>query len=86
MKRKKYFGKEYAFEFIWLNADRDGIWNGDAARLAAEFDVTEDDAHSALSDLCDRRIIEKLYTGKYIILNWRDRDDGDPTRHSIPAA
>jgi hypothetical protein len=77
VKRKKYFGEEYAFEFIWQNADRDGIWHGDAASLAAEFDVTEDDAHSALSDLCDRRIMEKLYTGKYIIVNWRERNDLD---------
>lgn len=86
MKRKKHFDWEQAFHFIWQNADRDGIWHGDAASLRAEFGVTEDDAHSALSDLCDRRIIEKLYTGKYIIVNWRDRDDGDSTRHSIPAA
>jgi hypothetical protein len=47
--------------------------------LGAEFDVTEDDAHSALSDLCDRHIIEKLYTGKYIIVNWREKDDLDST-------
>jgi hypothetical protein len=41
MKRNKYFGEEYAFEFIWLNADREGIWRGDAAELAAEFEVSE---------------------------------------------
>ena len=86
MKRKKYFDEERAFEFIWQNADHDGNWHGDAATLVVEFDVTEDDAHSALSDLSDRRIIEKLYTGKYIILNWLDRDDADSTRHSISAA
>lgn len=86
MKRKKYFDEERAFEVIWQNADHDGIWHGDASTLAAEFDVTEDDAHSALSNLCDRRIIEKLYTGKYIIVNWRDRDDADSTRHSISTA
>jgi hypothetical protein len=77
VKRKKYFGEELAFEFIWQNADQDGIWNGDAVELAVEFDATEDDANSILSDLCDRRIIEKLYTGKYIIVNWRERDDID---------
>jgi hypothetical protein len=86
LKRKKYFDEERAFEFIWQNADRNGIWHGDAASLGAEFDVSEDDAHSALSDLCARRIIEKVYTGKYIIVNWRDRDDADSTRHSISAA
>lgn len=83
MKRKKYFGEEYAFEFIWQNADRDGIWRGDAIELAAEFRVTEDDAYCALGDLCDRCIIEKLYTGKYIIVNWRDRDDADSTRFQL---
>jgi hypothetical protein len=77
VKRKKYFDSERAFESIWQNADRDGIWHGDAISLATEFEVTEDDAHSALSDLCDRRIIEKLYMGKYIIVNWRERDDPD---------
>jgi hypothetical protein len=61
VKRKKYFDSEGALESIWQHADRDGIWHGDAASLAAEFDVTENDAHSALSDLCDRRIIEKVY-------------------------
>ena len=50
--------------------------------MAAEFDVTEDDAHSALSDLCDRRMIENLYTGKYLIVNWRDRDDIDSVSHA----
>jgi hypothetical protein len=86
VKRKKYFDEERAFEFIWQNADRDGIWHGDAIELAAEFDVSEDTADSVLSDLCDGRKIEKLYTGKYIIVSWRDRDDADSTRHSISAA
>ena len=44
MKRKKYFDEERAFEFIWQNTDRDGIWHGDASTLAAEFDVSEDAA------------------------------------------
>jgi hypothetical protein len=83
VKRKKYFDEERAFEFIWQNADRDGIWHGDAIELAAEFDVSEDTADSVLSDLCDGRKIEMLYTGKYIIVNWRERDAGDSTRHSI---
>lgn len=75
MNRKKYFDDEYAFEFIWQNADHEGIWHGDAASVAAEFGVTEDDAHSALGDLCDRRIIEKVYKQTYIIVNWRKRDE-----------
>jgi hypothetical protein len=82
VKRKKYFGEEYAFEFIWQNADRDGIWHGGAASLAAEFDVTEDDAHSALSDLSDRRMIQKVYKQTYIIVNWRERDDLDSVSHA----
>ena len=49
MKRKKYFDEERAFEFIWQNADRDGIWHGDAIELAAEFDVSEDTADSVLA-------------------------------------
>lgn len=81
MKRKKYLDEERAFEFIWQNGDHDGIWHGDSIQLASEFDSTEDDAHAVLSDLCNRRIIERLYTGKYIIVNWRDRDDAESTYH-----
>ena len=44
MKRKRYFDWEQAFHFIWQGADDDGIWNGDASTLAAEFDVSEDAA------------------------------------------
>jgi hypothetical protein len=75
MRRKKYFDWEEAFRFIWENADRDGIWHGDAASLAAEFDVSEDDAHSVLSELSDRRLIERVYLRTYVIANWRERDD-----------
>jgi hypothetical protein len=75
--RKKYFDWEYVFERIWNSADHDGIWDGDAATLSEEFSVTEDEAHSALSELCDRHLIECLYPGKYAISKWRDRDDTD---------
>ena len=75
MKRRKYFDWEQAFHFIWQNADRDGIWKGDAVSLAAEFNVSEDEAHSVLSELCDRHLIERVYLQTYVIVNWRDRDD-----------
>jgi hypothetical protein len=75
MRRKKYFDWEEAFRFIWENADRDGIWHGDATSLAAEFDVSEDEAHSVLSELSDRRLIERVYLRTYVIANWRERDD-----------
>jgi hypothetical protein len=55
MRRKKYFDWEEAFRFIWENADRDGIWRGDAASLAEEFDATEDEAESVLDELRGRR-------------------------------
>jgi hypothetical protein len=45
--------------------------------LAAEFEVSGDTADSALDELCDRRLVEKLYPGKYIIVNWRDRAEID---------
>jgi len=54
--------------------------------LAAEFDVSKEAAQEVLDELRDRRLIEKLYTGKYITVNWRDRDDADSTRHPISAA
>jgi hypothetical protein len=75
VKRKKYFGWEQAFHFIWQGADQDGIWNGDAASLMAEFKILEEAAEAVLDDLRTRRLIEKLYTGSYIIVSWRDRDD-----------
>jgi hypothetical protein len=75
VKRKRYFDWEQAFHFIWENADRDGIWNGDAVTLAAEFDVSEDQAESVLDELRHRRLIERLHTGAFFISNWRERDD-----------
>ena len=79
MRRKKYFGEEYAFDFIWRNADPDGIWHGDAARLAVEFGVSEDDAYVVLSDLCDGRKIEKVYKQTYVLVNWQEKDERDTT-------
>jgi len=73
MRRKKYFGWEEAFRFVWENADRDGIWRGDAASLAAEFDALADDAESVLDELRGRRLIEKLYTGSFYVSNWREK-------------
>jgi len=75
MRRKKYFDWEEAFRFIWENADRDGIWHGDAASLAEEFDASAYDAESVLDELRRRRLIEKLYTGSSYLSNWREKDD-----------
>jgi hypothetical protein len=86
VKRKKYFDEERAFEFIWQNADRDGIWRGDAVDLAVEFEVSEDAAETVLGELRARRLIEKLYTGAFFISKWRGRDDVDSTRNAISAA
>ena len=73
MRRTKYFDWEQAFHFIWENADRDGIWHGDAASLAEEFDATEDQAESVLDELRHRRLIEKLYTRSFYLSNWREK-------------
>lgn len=73
--RKKYCDQESVFAHIWDNADADGLWDGDDATLAAEFRVTEDDAHAALSELCDRGHVEKLYPGKHAIVKWPERDE-----------
>jgi hypothetical protein len=35
------------------HCDNDGMWDGDASTLAAIFDVTEDEAHDVLGELCD---------------------------------
>jgi len=86
MKRKKHFDWEQAFHFSRQGADQDGIWNGDAASLVAEFDVSEDAAEEVLDQLRARRLIEKVYAGVFFICNWRDRDDVDSTRRSISTA
>jgi hypothetical protein len=79
MRRKKYFDWEQAFHFIWENTDRDGIWHGDAASLAEEFDALQDVAESILDELRDRRLVERLSTRTYFLSKWRERDD--PGRH-----
>lgn len=73
MRRKKYFDWEQAFRFIWESADRDGIWHGDAASLAEEFDALEDDAESVLDELRDRRLIEKLCARSFYLSKWREK-------------
>jgi hypothetical protein len=81
VRRQKYFGSEQAFESIWQNADYEGIWLGDAASLAAEFGASVDVAEEVLAELCDRLLIEKVYTGAYIIVKWREKDapaDAEP--------
>ena len=61
--RRKYFGEECVFEFVWQHCDNDGIWDGDAESVAADFHVSEDEAHEMLSDLANRGLIERLYPG-----------------------
>lgn len=72
MRRGKYFDWEQAFHFIWQDADKDGIWHGDAASLAAEFDASEDDAESVLDELRDRRLVEKLCAGSFYLSKRRE--------------
>jgi hypothetical protein len=57
-----------------LERHRDGIWHGDAASLAAEFDVSEDAADSVLDELNARRLSEKVYTRTFFISKWREDD------------
>ena len=73
--RTRYFGWEYIFEHICQRCDRDGLWTGDASTLAAAFNVGEDEAYAALSELCDRGHVERLPPGTYAITKWRERDD-----------
>jgi hypothetical protein len=73
--RKKYCDEESVFAHIWVNADEDGLWTGNASTVAAEFNVSEDEAYDALTELCDRGHVEKLVPGTYAISEWRERDD-----------
>ena len=73
--RQKYCNQESVFEHIWQHADGNGLWSGDDTTLAVEFHVSEDEAHEALGELCDRGLIEKLYPGNFAIGRWTERDD-----------
>jgi hypothetical protein len=75
VKRKKYFDGEQSFRCIWESAGRDGIWRGDGASLAEEFDVSDDAAEKVLDELRDRRLIEKLDARTYFLSKWRERDE-----------
>jgi hypothetical protein len=75
VKRKKYFDWKEAYRFFWQNADRDGIWHGDAVSLADEFDASEDDAESVLDELRGRRLIERLDAEAFFMSKWREKDD-----------
>jgi hypothetical protein len=80
--RKKYFSQEYVFEFIWQHSDNDGLWDGDAESVAAKFNVTKETAYDALSELCDRDIIQRVGTATYIITRWRERNE--PEGEELP--
>ena len=73
--RKRYCDQESVFAHIWDNADAAGLWTGNASTVAAEFNVSEDEAYAALSDLCDRGLIEKLVPGTYAISEWPERNE-----------
>jgi predicted transcriptional regulator of viral defense system len=73
--KKKCFDWEQSFAFIWNSADNDGLWGGDDATVAEEFNVSEDEAHDILGELCTRGHVEKLYPGRYAIVRWREPDD-----------
>jgi predicted transcriptional regulator of viral defense system len=73
--RKKHCNRETTFEHIWKHADNDGVWTGDAAIIAAEFGVSENEAHELLGELCDRELIQRVGKMQYIVVKWRERDD-----------
>lgn len=73
--RKKYCCEESVFGFVWEHADRDGMWTGDSATVAAAFGVTDNEAYAVLGDLCDRDRLQRLESAKYIIVRWRESDD-----------
>jgi len=73
--RKKYFCEEEVFGFVWDSADGEGLWEGTAAIVAAEFHVSEDEAYHVLSELCNRNRVQKIGGSKFAIMNWRDRDE-----------
>ena len=82
MKRKKYFDWEQAFHFIWQNADQTESGTAMLPLWQRNLTCLKMLGREVLDHLRARRLIEKLYTGKYIIVSWRDRDDAESTRHT----
>ena len=76
--KKKTFDHESVFAHIWNNADRDGLWDGDAKTLAAKFRVKEDEASAVLGELSDRNLIQRVGASTYVITHWREREQDDP--------
>jgi hypothetical protein len=62
-------------EFIWNNADEDGIWNGDAETQAAAFGVARGEADEMLDELCQRHRVEDVFPGTYAITRCPERDE-----------
>jgi hypothetical protein len=75
--RKKYFDREYLWDFIWNHADHDGMWNGNAELVAAEFHLTEAEARLTLAELCDSRLIERIDISKFAIVDWMEDEPGE---------
>ena len=73
--RKKHFGDESVFAFVWDAADADGMWEGDDSAIAAEFGVTEGEACDMISQLTDRNLMQRIGDAKYIITRWREHDE-----------
>jgi hypothetical protein len=78
MRKKKYFGEEILYEFLWQHCDNDGLWAGDDAAIARKFGVSEGEAHDALAGLCDRGHVEQVFREKYALTKWREREQDDP--------
>jgi hypothetical protein len=72
---KRYCDEESVFAYIWRNADEDGLWDGDALAVVAEFDVSEDEAYDALSELCDRNRLQRIGEAKHIVTRWPEREE-----------
>jgi hypothetical protein len=73
--RKRVCDQKTVFALIWNEADEDGLWTGDAAKLGEDFAVSEDEANDVLSELCDGGRVENLYPGTYAIVNWPERQE-----------
>jgi hypothetical protein len=73
--KKKHFCEQEVFGFIWDEANEDGMWEGDDSAIAAEFNTTDDEAYSVLSELTERNRLQRVGSDTYIIMGWPERDE-----------
>lgn len=77
--KRKHCDWEGVFAHIWDCADEDGLWDGSAASVAKDFDVSEDRAHEILAEIAHRGLVEEVWPERWAITKWPESDESRAT-------